>query len=62
MSKPLKSQKLSFYGDEISQIIAMCFIVLEDCRGTATGHQIHIGKKVVEDFLQRALKATGDVP
>jgi len=54
-----KKQKLVLEGDELTQFLAMCFIVLEDCRGTATGHMIHLGEEVVEGFLQRALKAKG---
>lgn len=54
-----KKQKLVLEGSEITQFIAMCFIVLEDCRGTAEGHTIHLGETVVEEFLQRALKVKG---
>ena len=54
-----KKPKLVLEGDEITQFIAMCFIVLEDCHGTAEGHMIHLGESVVEDFLQRALKVKG---
>lgn len=56
-----KKKKLVLEDGEVTQFIAMCFIVLEDCRGTVEGHTIHLGESVVEELLQRALKVTGNV-
>lgn len=49
-----KKKKLVLEGDEITQFIAMCLIVMEDCDGTATDHQIHLHKSKVEPLFQRA--------
>lgn len=53
----MAKKRLILEGDDLPRFIAMCLIVLEDCDGTAKGHEIHIDKRVVEELMQRGVAA-----